>query len=173
MVGDRLRRPAPELEGEADAASRHGRNHARRVADQHDARRGEGLDEPAAWDAARAPLDDPRFRDIEEAARMLEEGLEVRFRPLVHGETDLRHRRSRSDPGEVSRREPAVEEAVEEPRVRVEPFVLDLEAREEAFVAAEAEGPGDGRLAAIGADEIARPHIEPRDINPLVAPLGA
>src|SRR5689334_16201337 len=143
-----------EVQGCVDAAPCDRRDHARRVADQHDAIGAQMSKRSAAGDEPAASRYDLDFANVEHCFQPQQELAQIRLGRPPRCHSDLRVIDTRHDPGNVTGRNATIREAVQKALVQnLEGFALDFYAGQEVPVVIEAKVLGDVRACAVCSDE--------------------
>ena len=126
-VGDDLSGAPAKMERGPDPSACRGRNHAGGIPDQGDAFHGPGRHNAAAGNASHPLGDGACVLESEKRLRFAKERAQMR-QASAPAATRMEDRRSRRDPGQITRREFKIEKAMEETRIGpLQMVILDLD----------------------------------------------
>ena len=152
MIGDYPSGAPAKMERRPDPAACRGRDHAGGIPDQGDAFHCPGRHNAAARDAPHPLGDGACVLESEKRLRFAKECAQMRPASVARRDPRMEDRRSRRDPGQITRREFGIEKAMEEARIGpLQMVILDLDPGQEMLVASQSEATRDLGLRAIGA----------------------
>jgi hypothetical protein len=160
-IGRELRAPPPQPQRLHDAPAGQRRDMARRIADEHDPPIEGAPESRSRGNEPATPSDDAPWRQTQARGIGVQKRARVGSNAVSRRESHLCHADARHRPGDVARRQVAVQEAMQEPPIeRGFALQFELDAAEETFVRVEPERARDGGRRAVRADQQPSSQIE-------------